>query len=128
MTVRPTVAFALLFAACGGDSATTPTPGTLSLRLSTPNGNDGAMVVVVSGGAITAVNAAAGLEVVPQVDGAGTHLLVVGDIAAGVIATIDVPDISRASAYAVTIEQVADRLTFALLDAAPYRITITPTP
>lgn len=118
----------LVVAACGGDTATTPIPGTLSLRLHTPNSNDGALVVVVSGGPVNGVRPVGGLELARQSDGAGTHLMLVGDLAEGVVATVDIPDISRASAYVATLEQVADRTSFSLLDAAAYQVTITPAP
>lgn len=119
----------LALAACGGgDTTAPPTPGTLTLRLTTPNNNDGALVVVVSGGAVNALHAAGSLEIARQSDGAGTHLLVVGDLGEGVLATIEIPDISRANAYVATLEQVADRTTFALNDPVGYRLTITPVP
>ncbi|MEO5800972.1 MAG: hypothetical protein ABIZ70_03180 [Gemmatimonadales bacterium] len=129
MTWRRTLLLlSLVLAACGGDSTAPTKPGTLTLRLATPNSNDGALVVVVSGGVVTAVHPAGNLEVTRQVDGAGTHLLLVGDLAEGIIATIDVPDIAHASAYVAVVEQAADRTTFALLDPAAYRITIVPAP
>ena len=118
----------VVLAACGGDGVAPPTPGTLSLRLTTPSTSNGALVVVVSGGAVSAVHAAAGLEVVRQSDGAGTHIMLVGNVAAGVVATIDVPDISRATAYVAVVEQVADRTSFALLDPAPYRVDVVQAP
>ena len=118
----------LIVAACGGDAASLPVPGTLTLRLHTPNANDGALVVVVSGGPVLAVRPAGSLELARNSDGAGTHLLLVGDLTEGVVALVDIPDISRASAYVATLEQVADRTSFSLLDAAAYQVTITPTP
>ena len=54
--------------------------------------------------------------------------MVMGNIAAGQLATISVPDVSRASAYVVTVEQVADRDSFGLLDPARYQVTVGPTP
>lgn len=81
--------------------------------------------MVVSGGAINAVHPAGDLELALESDGSGTHLLLVGDVAEGVLATVEVPDIAHASAYVATVEQVADRTTFALLDPGSYRVTIT---
>ncbi|MES2306233.1 MAG: hypothetical protein V4558_12035 [Gemmatimonadota bacterium] len=118
----------LFAAACGGEAIAPARPGTLTLQLTTPNANDGALVVVISGGTVSTVHPAGNLEVVRQADGSGTHLLLVGDVTAGIVATIDVPDIARASAYVAVVEQAADRTSFALLDPAAYRITIVPAP
>lgn len=128
MTRRLLLLLTLLSGGCGGDGVAPPTPGTLSLRLTTPNVNDGALVIVLSGGPVSAVHAAAGLEVVRQSDAAGNHILLIGDVTEGVVATFDVPDISRATAYVAVVEQVADRNSFSLLDAAPYRIAVVQAP
>jgi len=117
-----------MLAGCAGDATAPPTPGTLTIRLATPNQNDGAVVVVVSGGPVNTVHAAGAFEVARQTDGAGTHVLVVGDLTEGPLVTIDIPDRSRANAYLATLEQVADRTTFALLDPASYHLTIAPLP
>ena len=114
----------MVLAGCGGEAVAPPTPGTLGLRLASPGVNDGAIVVVLSGGPVGAVRPAGALEAVQQTDGAGTHLLLVGNVTEGVLATFDVPDIGHASAYVAAVVQVADRTTFALLDAAPYRVTV----
>ncbi|MEP6591539.1 MAG: hypothetical protein ABJC19_10185 [Gemmatimonadota bacterium] len=114
----------MLLAGCGGEAVVPPTPGTLVLRLASPGVNDGALLVVLSGGPVGAVHPADGLEAVQQTDGAGTHLLLVGNVAEGVLATFDVPDVAHASAYVAAVVQVADRTTFALLDVAPYRVTV----
>jgi hypothetical protein len=50
--------------------------------------------------------------------------MVVGNLAAGAIATIAVPDPSRVSAYVATVVQVADRSSFTLLDPARYQVTV----
>jgi hypothetical protein len=115
-----------LLAGCHGDAVSPPTPGTLTVLLSTPNHNDGAVVLVISGGPVSAVHAVGSLEVARQVDASGTHVVVVGDVIEGALVTIDIPDLSRADAYVATLEQVADRTTFALLDPGSYLLTITP--
>jgi hypothetical protein len=53
--------------------------------------------------------------------------MIVGSVTSGVLATLHVPDVSRASAYVVTVEQVADRDSFGLLDPARYQVTVGPT-
>lgn len=117
-------AIAVVAMACSGNDGAIPHSGTLTLDLAAAGTNDGAIVLTVSGGPVTAVHAPDGFQVASNADATGTHIMVTGTIGQGVVATIDVPDLSRATAYAVTVDQVADRTTFALLDPAPYQITV----
>ncbi len=116
-----------LLAAC---HATVPStvPGTLTVHLATAGTNDGAMVLVVSGGAVQSVEAVGSYEVTSYTDGAGVHLMVVGNLAAGALVRLKVPDVSRASDYVAVIGQVADRTSFGLIDATGYRVTIDELP
>lgn len=116
----------LLLAACHGDAVAPPTPGTLVVMLSTPNQNDGAVVLTISGAQVSAVRAVGSLQLARQVDATGTHVMLVGDITEGALVTFDVPDLSRAAAYVATLEQVADRTTFALLEPVSYHLSIVP--
>jgi hypothetical protein len=118
----------LCLAACSGDGTATSHAGTLALTLTAGGGNDGAIVLLVSGGPVTQAGAPAGYEIGSNTDAAGTHLIIVGNLTAGVVATIAVPDVSRAAAYVVTVTQVADRTSFGLLDPARYNVTVGPTP
>jgi hypothetical protein len=114
----------VLLAACAGGDTGVTRVGALTLRLAGGAGNDGAIVVIVSGGAVLSVDASAGYQVATNTDGTGTHVMVVGNLAAGAIATINVPDVSQAPAYVATVVQVADRTSFALLDPVRYQVTI----
>lgn len=115
---------AFVVTACSSDSHSGPHAGTLTLRLVRGGTNDGALVLVISGGSVSTVTAGAGYVVTSSTDGRGTHLLVTGDVAPGVLAAVTVPDISLASAYTVTVEQAADRSTFALLDPIAYQAEV----
>jgi hypothetical protein len=119
-----TVALLLVVACSSGDVASTR-GGVLTLNLVGATGNDGAIVVIVSGGTVSSVGAPNGYQVATNVDGAGTHVMVVGNLTAGAIATIAVPDATAASAYVATVVQVADRTSFGLLDPVRYQVTIT---
>lgn len=119
------IAVLVLLGACrAGDSAVSPQPGTLTLTLTGGGSTDGAIVLTISGGAVTSVAGAAGYEVASNADVTGTHLMVVGNIANGKLATIEVPDISLAAGYVVSVSQVADRSSFALLDPGHYAVSI----
>jgi hypothetical protein len=119
----PLVALALA-AACGTDSGGAPQPGTLNLTLASGGTNDGAIVVLVSGGPVLSADGPAGYQVASNTDDRGTHVMIIGSLTNGVLATLNVADVSRASAYVVTVEQVADRNTFALLDPARDQVTV----
>jgi len=116
----------LLLLACTSNENGAAHPGTLTLTLASGGSSDGALVVIVSGGPVTSVAAPANYQVASNADGEGTHLMVVGNITTGVVATLTVPDVTRASAYVATVIQASDRSSFGLLDAAHYRLTITP--
>jgi len=121
------VACFICVAACSGDDASTPHAGTLAVTLAAGGPNDGALMLLVSGGPVTEV-AASGYEIGSSADAKGTHIMVVGNVTAGTLATITVPDASRSASYVVTVEQAADRTSFALLDPAGYKVTVGPTP
>ena len=116
----------LLLAGCTADSGAATKAGTLTLALAGGSPTDGAIVVLVSGGPVASVSAPGGYQVASNVDGEGTHVMVLGNLAGGTLATISVPDISRASAYVATVLQVSDRNSFGLLDPGPYHITVHP--
>ena len=103
-------------------------PGTLTVHLASAGTNDGAMVLVVSGGPVQSIEAVGSYEVTSSTDEAGVHLMVVGNLAVGALVRLHVPDISRASEYIATIGQVADRTNFGLVDASGYRVTVDEVP
>jgi hypothetical protein len=115
-----------LVAACGTDAGSAPQPGTLTLTLTSAGMSDGAVVLLVSGGPVISVDGPAVYQVASNTDAAGTHVMIVGNVTSGVVATLHVADVSRASAYVVTVEQVADRNSFALLDPARDQVTVGP--
>lgn len=122
---RYLLGLSLLLAACTSGDAGASRAGTLTLRLAGATGNDGAVLVIVSGGPVSSVDAPAGYQIATNVDGAGTHVMVMGNLMAGAIATINVPIASQESAYVATVVQVADRTSFALLDPVRYQVTVS---
>lgn len=113
----------LLLGAC---HATVPSavPGTLTVRLAGAGANDGAMVLVVSGGAVNSVDAVNGYEITSSTDSAGVHVMVVGNLADGALVRLHIPDLALANRYVAVIAQVADRSSYGLVDAAGYRVTV----
>jgi hypothetical protein len=103
------VAALAVVTACAGESG--PTPGELTVRLTTPNADDGAMVLVLSGpGPITNVAAASAGTIVHARDASGSmRVAAFGSIASGDLIRFSVPDVEQASSYQATIHEVADR-------------------
>lgn len=127
--------FALLglLAACGGGVVSPPPPpppplsGDLTVSYVGSGAAIGAMLFSISGGPVTSVTAAGGrpLQVSFAALATGTTKVVVaGTLATGDILTVRVPDISLATSYSVSVEQVADNVTFSLIDTALHTLTI----
>ena len=95
--------------ACSHDNG--PTAGLLNVNLSTPNsGGDGAVLLTVMGPqALTSAAAASGLTLYSTGAPYGTtnRFIVVGTLPSSTILTIGVTDLSKASSYSVSINQVA---------------------
>jgi hypothetical protein len=130
---RPNLAVCVLgltiVLACGGaDNVTAPPkadPGPVNLILSTPNANDGAVLVNVAGGPVSTV-VGQGYEIAATTPGAtGVRLLVRGAIVAGSVAQIDLPDRKKLAQYHVTVEQVAARSTYQQRNPAGYSVTLS---
>jgi hypothetical protein len=113
-----------LLAGCSNNTG--PTAGALDVSLSSPNTDDGAVLLTISGGPVDSVEAA-GYTLYSAAAGANTlRLIAAGNIAAGTIARIHVPDVRLASRYVASIDQVAARLTYAQRDLAQYRVALVP--
>ena len=120
----------LAVASCGGDPTPTepsgPVPGVLNVALITPNADDGALLLTISGGPVVSVEAASpGYQVYSFTpDTTNIRLLVSGDIATGALLRIHVADTRRAASYHATIAQAASRTTFAQRALSGYSFTV----
>jgi hypothetical protein len=122
---------AALGTGCGGGKdgdggSTAPTGGLLTVTLATPNADDGAVLLTVTGGGVEAVESAvAGYQVFSSPTASGTtHLIVTGDIVAGPLVRLRVPDVGVAASYAATVTQAAARATFAQQATDGYTLTV----
>jgi hypothetical protein len=112
-----------LLAGCSNN--TESTAGTLDVRLASPNTDDGAVLLTISGGPVDSVEAA-GYTLYSAAAGASTRFIATGNVGSGTIARIHVPDVRLASRYVASIDQAAARLTYAQRDLAHYRVTLVP--
>lgn len=118
------VMLAVVPAGCGGDELSSPRgPGAIAFDLETPHDNDGALVVMVSGGAVDSIAAAGGYHVytAPASVG-GMSALVTGVLGDGPLLTVYVPDVGQAAEYTAAVTQTAARSTYELRDPADYRL------
>jgi hypothetical protein len=96
---------------CGGGDVTSSGPGTLKVRLTSPNsGLDSAIVFTINGpAALTSATAGAGLRLFQQPLGSSsTRFALTGLLNNGqTILTIGVPDVGATSQYSATVDGVA---------------------
>jgi len=130
-SIRSLVALAgaLSLGACSSAAVTTPTvpagptAGWLTVQLTTPHTDDGAVQLSVSGPAIDSVK-------IVGYDGFESHsvtqadLVATGTISNGNVARIHVPDLSRTAQYQVSVSAAAARDSYALQDLAGYRAVL----
>lgn len=104
--------------ACGGDSGGGPSPqaGLLTVTLTTAASTPGAILFTVSGGQIDAVTASGYTTYQTVLGNNSRRVMVTGNITAGTLVQIQVPDVSKASSYVASVQQVSARGSA----AAPY--------
>lgn len=105
------------------NTPTGPQPGTLSVKLQSPNsGADGAILFVLSGPvAVTNAQAGAGDTLwTSDFSGTATKVLLTGAIRSGVILHFDVPDVNQYNLYLATVSQVASSSDYSLRDLTSY--------
>jgi hypothetical protein len=96
----------------------------LTVALATPNSGDRAIVVTVSGPAITSVEAGSTAYVAHSRTVSGlVRAAVFGPLASGPLLRIQVPDVAKAAAYSATVVEVSDAGN-ALRDPAGYTLSV----
>ena len=119
-----------LLAACGGGKDGGPPPsqaGDLIVSYFQGGPAAGAMLFTITGGTVQGVTARSGQQL--QVSFASpvagtTRVIVTGPLSTGDIVTVRVPDVGLSTSYSARVEQVADNVTFSLIDPALHTLTI----
>jgi hypothetical protein len=122
--ILPCVLTLIVLAACSNHTA--PTGAALNLSLSSPNADDGAVLLTISGGPVDSVEAVGYPVYSTRAGGETVRLIVTGDLGAGPIARIHIPDGRQAFRYSAKIIQVAARSTYAQRDPVPYSASLLP--
>lgn len=114
-----------VLAACGGkdDPDPGPTGGEVVVSLSSPNTQDGALVVRLTG-PLTDLAAVGGYRIASNAQGAVTQVVLTGNIVSGDILRFKVADLSLIPGYGAAVTQVARRTDYALLDPGGYTLTL----
>lgn len=122
------LAFFLCVAAACGDGVGPPSQaGDLTVSYFQGGPSAGALLLTITGGEVLEVSAANGEQVTFASPSPGTtRVVVTGNLGTGTLLRVRVPDISLASRYVVVTDQVADRITFSLIDPQRHPLTIAP--
>lgn len=131
MTLR-FAALALFVIAAGiscSESPTAPAPTAAVVSLTTPNTDDGALVVTVRGPELTDIQAVSSAHVVysryaPQ----EAHVIIVGDVGAGPLLTVKLGAGHAISEYSASIEQVAMRNDSLRVSTTGYQLSLSAAP
>jgi hypothetical protein len=110
--------------ACSDDT-NSPTAGAMNLNLATPNSDDGGLLFTLTGGPVDSVVANRGRVYSAKVDPNTFRVIIAGDLAAGTIARISLPDLRRAGEYSATVTQAAARGSYVQRDPAGYALTLS---
>jgi hypothetical protein len=114
-------------ASCGSEPIEPPGPeaGVVVVSLNTPNDRDGALIIRIIG-QHTNLEASGSYRLATANTAPGTTVRAIlsGQVADGDILEFTIPDISKLNSYAVAVEQVAARDTYALLDPSGYNISL----
>ena len=125
-------ALALLLAACGAQSPTSNTPvlppvaavsGWLTLQLTTPNSDDGAVQLVVSGPGVDSAKVL-GYDGYAVVANTNANLIVTGIVTNGSIARIFVRDLAQTSNVRAMVLAAAVRGNYSLQNLSGYRAVL----
>jgi hypothetical protein len=125
-------ALAIQVAGCSDDKPTVtqppaPVPGVLTLSLATPNADDRAVMISVSGPGPIGETTASGEGYVlhSRVNSTGFRAAVFGNLVSGALLRFAVPDLNKTGSYQAAILEVSDAGNSLRSSTTGYSITIT---
>jgi hypothetical protein len=114
----------VLSTGCSNDTG--PTAGILNMTFSTQHANEGAVLLIVSGGPVDSIESLGYPIYSGRTGGDTLKLIITGQLSSGVLARIHIPDSRQSAAYGARVAQVAARGTYRLQDLAGYEVTLKP--
>lgn len=123
-----TAVIALAALLVAGGCTTAPVAGELSVNLATPNADDGAILVRITGSGAAVVTGATaactGCRIfAAKVSDTELKVVITGTIAAGAVARVSVSDVNTPASYGVQILDVASR-TYVKRATTGYSLTL----
>jgi hypothetical protein len=115
----------VLLLSCSGDD-TGPASGTLDIQLTSPNSDDGAVLLTIAGGPVESVEPLVGGAYTAKVDDNTMRVVVTGNLTSTTIARLHINDMNQVARYSAAITQVAVRSTYATREPAGYSILLIP--
>jgi hypothetical protein len=120
------VAIALLLVAGCSESNEPAKPGFAAVSLVTPQTDDGAILLSITGPGISDVKPATSAysaywRVVSPTE---ARVIVLGNLSSGVLATFGVPDVRHVDQYSVTVLEVANRSDAMRTSTSAYHMTV----
>lgn len=111
--------------ACGGGDSTGPKAGTATVSLVTPNADDGAVLLTLTGPGLANVQSASSSYHVywRVVSSSEVRAIVVGDLASGAVLTAAVDDVSKVGQYAGSVVEAASRSDVVRTSVTGYGVT-----
>lgn len=119
------VGFLAAFLLSGCSNNTGPAAGVLNVNVSSPQHDDGALMLSVYGGPVDSVESV-GFPIYSIRTSDSVKFIVTGSLGSGAVARIHIPDGRQASRYIAQVSQVAARMSYAPRDPAGYSITLLP--
>src|SRR5262245_264454 len=105
-----------------------PTRGWLTLRLTSPNADDGGVLITVSGATIDSVRTTQSNLVTRRESASSIRVIIGGNLTSGMIGEILVPDTRQVSQYTALIQEVAARTTYQQRPLAGYSVSVVAPP
>lgn len=111
---------------CGNEATAPAMPGAAITSLTTPNADDGAILVTVTGPGLANVQPAGSGYLVfwRLVSPQEVRALVVGDLGSGPLFTVDVPDLRRVGEYSGTVVEAASRADAVRVGVSGYAVKL----
>lgn len=111
--------------ACGGSGSTGPVAGTATVSLATPNADDGAVLLTLTGPSFSnPQSGSSSYKVYWRVASANeVHAIVVGDLTAGVVLTVGVDDVGKLGQYSGSVDEAASRTDQVRASVSGYGVT-----
>jgi hypothetical protein len=119
------VGYLTAFLLSGCSNNTGPVAGVLNVNVSSPQRDDGALMLSVHGGPVDSVESV-GFPVFSIRTSESVKFIVTGSLESGVVARIHIPDGRQASRYTALVSQVAARMSYAVRNPAGYSVTLLP--